>query len=154
MSDEKVPQTTSDEPTFVNPFHPAGRFSLQEDTPRYDLEHEDTQPSGLHVRYHSAAPSVASRRSTGANSNPDLLTHGASAYASSRKLNMSRSASQVFRRPRPSTMLVDEIPKPWLKYKDPAHRWAKWLFWGFWLCGIAVVVGREFYRGLADASVL
>jgi hypothetical protein len=144
MSDEKHSQSPLDErPHFQHPFPAdAGRQSLEQ-YPVYNLDDgAQNKPASLQVRY--SAPSISSRPST--TGNPDLLLHGASAFASSRKQNMTRSASQAFRRPRPSTMLTTEIPKPWLKYKDPAHRWAKWLFWAGWLAGIAITAGRELLR--------
>ena len=39
----------------------------------------------------------------------------------------------------PSTKLRGKIEKPWVKYPDPAHRWAKAIFWG--LVGLGFVVG-------------
>ncbi|RSH89177.1 hypothetical protein EHS25_002289 [Saitozyma podzolica] len=41
------------------------------------------------------------------------------------------------RKPYPSTKLRGEIHKPWLKYPDPAQRWAKILFWALFGLGFA-----------------
>lgn len=151
MSDEKLPITppertatpqVDERPSFNNPFNsslPLLRVSLQEERPTYSLDYDDRDFQS--PRFRSAAPSMTSRRSE--SSNPDLLQHGASSFATNRKLARVSTGTQTFRKPRPSTMLQADIPKPWLKYKDPAHRWAKWIFWGCWLAGIAVVVGCE-----------
>ncbi|GFZ47910.1 hypothetical protein JCM24511_05657 [Saitozyma sp. JCM 24511] len=41
------------------------------------------------------------------------------------------------RKPYPSTKLREEIPKPWLKYPDPAQRWARIIFWSLFALGFA-----------------
>ena len=58
------------------------------------------------------------------------------ASASARRL-LSSTSIQTFRKPHPSTKLRGEIPKPWLKYPDPAHRWSKVIFYSI----IAVCIG-------------
>jgi hypothetical protein len=63
-------------------------------------------------------------------------------YASSSgllyKRPISNGSSLNFRRPYPSTKLRGEIEKPWTKYPDPAHRWARIIFWVLVALGFAV----------------
>jgi hypothetical protein len=132
------------DPFVASPLHVAPPLQVtlapDADAPIY-MNFDDRSPrTGVFSNF---TPSLHSSRRSGG-SNPDLLQHGPSAFASSRKssnLGRGSNATQTFRKPRPSTMLRDEIPKPWLKYKDPAHRWAKWVFWACWAAGMAVVAG-------------
>lgn len=134
-------------PLFHNPFstipgEAPGRLSLADDTYTFNVHHDDgasPRPS-LRVKYSASSVASSGKRNS---STPDLLSHGASAFSSSRKNTLHRKSSQAFRRPKPTTMLMSEIPKPWMRYRDPAHRYAKWIFWGCWFAGIAIVIGCE-----------
>lgn len=44
----------------------------------------------------------------------------------------------TFRKPYRSTKLNGEIAKPWIMYPDPAHRWAKAIFWGLFALSFAI----------------
>lgn len=51
---------------------------------------------------------------------------------------LSTQSVLTLRKPYPSTRLTREIEKPWLKHPDPAHRWAKIIFWGLFGLSFAV----------------
>ncbi len=46
-------------------------------------------------------------------------------------------SNATVRKPYPSTRLKGEIPKPWMQYKDPAHRWTVALFYILVFLGVA-----------------
>jgi hypothetical protein len=60
----------------------------------------------------------------------------------SRRTLSSQSIASL-RKPYPSTKLRGEIHKPWLKYPDPAQRWAKILFWALFGLGFAASAVSE-----------
>lgn len=114
-------------------------------------------PTTLRIRYgHSVsqpasrAPSIYSRAQSGFSGQPgDLFRRASSARLSVPRrttLTETPGGAAAFRRPRRSTQLRDEIPKPWLKYKDPAHRYATWIFWGIWVASLCLVAVCELYR--------
>lgn len=87
-------------------------------------------------RVHSPSPP-----SSGSPSRPNLPNRGTSAYTSgwSYKRPISTQSTLNFRRAYPSTKLRGEIEKPWTKYPDPAHRWARIIFW---ICvGLGFAIG-------------
>ena len=114
-------------------------------------------PTTLRIRHgHGTASnpvsrpsSIYSRAQSGISGQPgDLFRRASSARLSVPRrttLTETPGGAAAFRRPRKSTQLRDEIPKPWLKYKDPAHRWAKWIFWGLWIVSLGVVAIRQSY---------
>lgn len=60
----------------------------------------------------------------------------------SRRTLSSQSIASL-RKPHPSTKLRGEIHKPWLKYPDPAQRWARILFWSLFALGFAASAVSE-----------
>jgi hypothetical protein len=58
--------------------------------------------------------------------------------------NLSSLSAASIRKPYPSTKLREEIPKPWLKYADPAQRWARIIFWSLFALGFAASGVSEF----------
>lgn len=144
----------------LNPTPNASQVHLNthEDTSSVDINEaldqkkEETvgpvSPTTLRIRYgHSQPPSRAPSIYSRAPSNytghqGDLFRRASSARLSIPRrttLTETPGGAAAFRKPRKSTQLRDEIPKPWLKYKDPAHRWAKWIFWSLWVASLALV---------------
>ena len=53
-------------------------------------------------------------------------------------------SSKKVRKPYHSTRLGKPIDKPWMKYRDPAQRWAKLIFWGLGALGVmSGIVGEQ-----------
>jgi len=80
----------------------------------------------------SSRPSLANRLSS---------PRPGSAYTSAvqYKRPVSSGSTLFTRRAWPSTKLNGEIEKPWTKYPDPAHRWARIIFWA--LVGLGLAAG-------------
>lgn len=132
--------------------HPTYPYEQPEDADNYTPSlrvrynaHSSASTPGLRSRPPSIstrAPSTSASRASG----PDLFRRASSARTSiphRTTLHETAAGAAAFRKPRASTQLRGEIEKPWLKYKDPAHRWAKWIFWGLWAGGCVIVAVCE-----------
>jgi hypothetical protein len=73
-------------------------------------------------------------------------SYGTSSYSSGSSLHrrdLSDTQRTSIRRPWPSTMKKGAIEKPWLEHVDPAHRWAKAIFWVLFVLGFVGAGARE-----------
>jgi hypothetical protein len=71
-----------------------------------------------------------------------VLQGGPTRRGHSRRTLSSHSTVSL-RKPYPSTKLRGEHPKPWLKYPDPAQRWARVIFWTLFAVGFAASGASE-----------
>lgn len=107
-------------------------------TSRSDTDHGAPSSSG------ESDPSRQRQNEEMASATSDTPRPG-SGYTRSSSYRRSNTASTLnLRRPYPSTKLKGEIEKPWTKYPDPAHRWARVIFWALVTLGFAVGVVSEF----------
>ncbi|RSH92499.1 hypothetical protein EHS25_008915 [Saitozyma podzolica] len=81
-----------------------------------------------------------------------VLQGGPTRRGHSRRTLSSHSTVSL-RKPYPSTKLRGEHPKPWLKYPDPAQRWARVIFWTLFAVGFAAS-GAICYFGYASVPQL
>jgi hypothetical protein len=65
----------------------------------------------------------------------EAVLHGGPTRRGHSRRTPSSQSTVSLRKPYPSTKLRGEHPKPWLKYPDPAQRWARIIFWTLFAVG-------------------
>lgn len=111
-------------------------LSMNRSDSSQSLRSESLPTSTSHSSVHEAAQPVLIDRHTSSGS---MFSRPGSGYASSIlfKRPISTQSTLHLRRPYPSTRLEGEIEKPWTKFPDPAHRWARVIFWVLVAAGFA-----------------
>lgn len=140
----------SSDPFTTPPRSESGQTSPSASSPSLSTPAQDPFQGGSSTPSSPSSPSLNDPARRHLRFSTTSLT-GASAGATpsrtfrrnlSRRTLSSQSIASL-RKPHPSTKLRGEIHKPWLKYPDPAQRWAKILFWALFGLGFAASAVSE-----------